>query len=104
LKLSSENPVSKFAFKFILYHYTLDPKDAAAQLAAANEAAAAAAAKRFPGVFVGASFSVAVERDEKIQECREGLPILGAEHDIVDAINTNPITVICGKAVQVECS
>jgi ATP-dependent RNA helicase DHX37/DHR1 len=75
----------------------VDPKDAAAQLAAANEAAAAAAAKRFPGVFCGASFSVSVARAAAIQECREGLPILGAEHDIVDAINTNPITVICGE-------
>ena len=75
----------------------LDPKDAAARLAAANEAAAAAAQARFPGVFVGASFSVAVSRTAEVRECREGLPILGAEHDIVDAINTNPITVICGE-------
>ena len=75
----------------------IDPKDAAAQLAAANEAAAAAAAAKFPGVFVGASRAVSVTRLDDIQEVREGLPILGAEHDIVDAINTNPIVVICGE-------
>ena len=75
----------------------VDPKDAAAQLAAANEAAAAAAAAKFPGVFVGASHAVPVTRLDDIQEVREGLPILGAEHDIVDAINTNPIVVICGE-------
>ena len=75
----------------------LDPKDAAAQLAAANEAARRAADARFPNAFRGASFSVPVRRDAKIQEAREGLPILGAEHDIVDAINHHPITVICGE-------
>ena len=53
-----------------------DPKDVAAQLAAANEAARAASEKRFPGAFQGASFAVSVARDSAIQECREGLPIL----------------------------
>lgn len=76
---------------------SLDPKDAVAQAQAANEAAANAANKKYPGVFVGASFSVAVDRTEKIQTQREGLPILGSEHDIVECINSNPITVICGE-------
>ena len=57
---------------------SLDPKDAVAQAQAANEAAANAANKKYPGVFVGASFSVAVDRTEKIQTQREGLPILGS--------------------------
>ena len=48
-------------------------------------------------MFVGASRAVSVTRLDDIQEVREGLPILGAEHDIVDAINTNPIVVICGE-------
>ena len=75
----------------------LDPKDAAAQLAAANEAARVAAHTKFPGVFVGATHPVEVRRKKAIQDAREGLPILGVEHDIVDHINHNPVTVICGE-------
>lgn len=75
----------------------LDPTDANARLAAANEAARVAAAKKFPGVFVGATHPVEVRRDRRIQAAREGLPILGSEHDIVDQINHNPVTVICGE-------
>ena len=74
-----------------------DPKDAAAKMAAANEAAAAAAAARYPGVFVGASRRVAVTRDAEVVAAREGLPILGSEHEIVDAINSNPVVVLCGE-------
>jgi ATP-dependent RNA helicase DHX37/DHR1 len=74
-----------------------DPKDAAAKMAAANEAAAAAAAARYPGVFVGASHCVAVTRDAEVVAAREGLPILGSEHEIVDAINSNPVVVLCGE-------
>ena len=74
-----------------------DPKDAAAKMAAANEAAAAAAAARYPGVFVGASRCVPVTRDAEVVAAREGLPILGAEHEIVDAINSNPVVVLCGE-------
>ena len=74
-----------------------DPKDAAAKMAAANEAAAAAAAARYPGVFIGASHCVAVTRDAEVVAAREGLPILGSEHEIVDAINSNPVVVLCGE-------
>lgn len=74
-----------------------DPKDAAAKMAAANEAAAAAAAARYPGVFVGASHCVPVTRDPEVVSAREGLPILGAEHEIVDAVNSNPLVVLCGE-------
>ena len=48
-------------------------------------------------VFFGSAHAVPVERDEKIQEGRLQLPILGEEHEIMHAINTNPITVICGQ-------
>ena len=75
----------------------LDPKDAVAQLAAANEAARVAAATKFPNVFVGATHPVEVRRKQSIQAAREGLPILGSEHDIVDHINHNPVVVICGE-------
>ena len=74
-----------------------DPKDTAAKMAAANEAAAAAAAARYPGVFVGASHCVPVTRDPEVVSAREGLPILGAEHEIVDAVNSNPLVVLCGE-------
>ena len=47
-------------------------------------------------VFRGCSFVVPVQRTEKINDSREGLPIVQEEHEIVDAINTNPVTVICG--------
>ena len=47
-------------------------------------------------VFKGCSFVVPVQRTEAIQATREGLPIIQEEHEIVDAINTNPVTVICG--------
>lgn len=47
-------------------------------------------------VFKGCSFVVPVHRTDKINETREGLPIIQEEHEIVDAINTNPVTVICG--------
>jgi len=47
-------------------------------------------------VFKGCSFVVPVNRTDKINETREGLPIIQEEHEIVDAINTNPVTVICG--------
>ena len=48
-------------------------------------------------VFFGSAYAVPVERDEKIQEGRLQLPILGEEHEIMNAINTNPISVICGQ-------
>jgi|TARA_X000000368_G_scaffold198547_1_gene156713 ATP-dependent RNA helicase DHX37/DHR1 len=48
-------------------------------------------------VFFGSAYAVPVERDEKIQQQRLQLPILGEEHEIMHAINTNPITVICGQ-------
>ncbi|ABO96118.1 predicted protein [Ostreococcus lucimarinus CCE9901] len=47
-------------------------------------------------VFRGCSFVVPVQRTGKINDSREGLPIVQEEHEIVDAINTNPVTVICG--------
>ena len=47
-------------------------------------------------VFQGCSFVVPVNRTDKINGTREGLPIVQEEHEIVDAINTNPVTVICG--------
>jgi len=48
-------------------------------------------------VFKGCSFVVPVHRTEAIQASRSGLPIVQEEHEIVDAINTNPVTVICGS-------
>jgi ATP-dependent RNA helicase DHX37/DHR1 len=48
-------------------------------------------------VFVGASHCVAVTRDAEVVAAREGLPILGSEHEIVDAINSNPVVVLCGE-------
>ena len=47
-------------------------------------------------VFKGCSFVVPVQRIDAIIKTREGLPIVQEEHEIVDAINTNPVTVICG--------
>lgn len=47
-------------------------------------------------VFRGCSFVVPVNRTDEINTSREGLPIVQEEHEIVDAINTNPVTVICG--------
>ena len=75
----------------------LDPRDARARLLAANEAAAARASAAFPGVFVGASHAVRVDRDPEIQAARSELPILGAEHEIVETIDANPVTIVCGE-------
>ena len=48
-------------------------------------------------MFVGASHCVPVTRDPEVVSAREGLPILGAEHEIVDAVNSNPLVVLCGE-------
>ena len=63
----------------------IDPKDAAAQLAAARARRGAAAASH--GAARRRRRAVSVTRLDDMQEVREALPILGAEHDIVDAIN-----------------
>ena len=55
------------------------------------------AKSEYHDVFLGSAFVVPVERDEKIQEGRLQLPILGEEHEIMHAINSNPVTVICGQ-------
>ena len=66
-------------------------------MAAANKAPSAAAAARSWACSSRASHCVPVTRDPEVVSAREGLPILGAEHEIVDAVNSNPLVVLCGE-------
>ncbi|KAI8463435.1 MAG: P-loop containing nucleoside triphosphate hydrolase protein [Monoraphidium minutum] len=70
------------------------PEEAAHRARAARERAAADAADAEAG---GAPRRVVVERPAGMQEAREGLPILGHEQEVIEAVGVDDVIVLCGE-------
>ena len=67
-------------------------------MAAANEAARGGRRRAVPGrVRRRQPLRSRDPRPTEVVSAREGLPILGAEQEIVDAVNSNPLVVLCGE-------
>lgn len=45
----------------------------------------------------GSTRVVAVQRPERIQEARSGLPVLGMEQEIMEAISGHDVCLLCGE-------